>query len=134
MAQYVDLGAVANGCRKIDSAIDKYQNVISCIENATSYLDHNNLRFGQINSSLDEQLDTLKSQIAKFSDMNSGVTSTITANAQAQYEEYQAWLRALEEANRNRRISKRYSKKCRVRCVRKSGILLRARLPKLQMI
>lgn len=103
MAQYVDLGAVANGCRKIDSAIDKYQNVISCIENATSYLDHNNLRFGQINSSLDEQLDTLKSQIAKFSDMNSGVTSTITANAQAQYEEYQAWLRALEEANRNRR-------------------------------
>lgn len=103
MARYVDLGAVSSGCQKIDAAIDMYTTVKSYIDAAATYLDHNSLRFGEINSSLDEQLEILKDQINKCKDINSGVTSTILANAQAQYEEYQAWLRSIEEANKNRR-------------------------------
>ena len=98
MPQYVDLGAVAAGCAQIDSAIAMFSTAKASIDNASSMLDHNSLRFGSINSSLEEQLDELRTQTGKCSDMNSGVTSTIMANAQAQYEEYMAWLRAQEEA------------------------------------
>lgn len=101
MPQYVDLGAVEAGCSQIDEAIEMFDNVKSGIENATSLLNCNNLKFGDINSSLDETLDILKSQVQKCSQINDGVTSTIRANAQAQYEEYMAWLREREkEKNR----------------------------------
>lgn len=103
MARYVDLSAVSSGCQKIDAAIDMYTTVKNYIDVATTYLDHNNLRFGGINSSLDEQLNILKTQINQAKDMNNGVTATILANAQNQYEEYQAWLKSIEEANKNRR-------------------------------
>lgn len=97
MVQYVDLGAVEAGCSQIDDAIDMFNNVKAGLENATSLLNCNNLQFGDINSSLDIELDVLKSQVQKCSQINDGVTATIRANAQAQYEEYMAWLRSQEE-------------------------------------
>ncbi len=92
MAQYVNLGMVESGCSKIDEAINLFNDAKTCISDASTVLDHNSLRFGEINSSLEEQLDILKTQIDKCKNMNDGVTSTIRSNAQAQYEEYQAWL------------------------------------------
>lgn len=98
MPQYVDLGAVEAGCALIDEAIEMFQNVKSGIENSTSLLNCNNLQFGDINSSLDIELDTLKGQVQKCRQINDGVTATIRANARAQYEEYMAWLRSQEQA------------------------------------
>ncbi len=97
MAQYVDLAAVEAGCSEIDNAIEMFNNVKSGIDNAMSLLNCNNLQFGDINSSLDAELDLLKTQVQKCSQINDGVTTTIRANAQAQYEEYMAWLRSQEE-------------------------------------
>ena len=92
MPQYVDIGMVESGCSKIDEAIAQFNDAKNCINDATTYLDHNSLRFGGINSSLEEQLDLLKTQLAKCDSNNDGVTSTIRANAQAQLAEYNAWL------------------------------------------
>ena len=92
MAQYVDLGMVETGCDKIDEAINLFSEAKTCIGDASSLLDQNTLRFGGINSTLEEQLDILKTQVDKCKNMNDGVTATIRSNAQAQYEEYQAWL------------------------------------------
>lgn len=101
MPQKVDLAAVEAGCKLIDDAIELFNSVKSGIENATSLLNCNNLKFGDINSSLDVELDILKSHVQKCSQINDGVTSIIRANAQAQHEEYMAWLRSLEE-NKNK--------------------------------
>ena len=65
MPQKVDLAAVEAGCKQIDDAIDLFNNVKAGIENATSLLNCNNLKFGDINSSLDVELDVLKSQVQK---------------------------------------------------------------------
>ena len=54
----------------------------------------NSLRFGGVNSTLEEQLELLKTQLEKCNSMNEGVTATIKSNAQAQYAEYQEWLEA----------------------------------------
>ena len=100
MPQYVDLGMVESGCSKIDEAIAQFNDAKNSITDATTYLDHNSLKFGGINSTLEEQLDILKTQLDKCNSMNDGVTSTIRANAQAQLEEYNAWL---EEQRNNTR-------------------------------
>lgn len=92
MPQYVNLGMVESGCSKIDEGINQFTDAQKCITEATALLDHNSLRFGGVNSSLEEQLDILKTQLDKCNSINEGVTSTIKSNAQAQYEEYQAWL------------------------------------------
>lgn len=93
----IDLEAVEAGCRQIDEAIEQYATVQQKLGDATNLLDNNNLKFGDINSSLNEQLDILRGEIDKCSVINEGVTATIRANAQAQYEEYQAYLRWLNE-------------------------------------
>lgn len=91
MTQYVDLGAVDAGCSEIDNAIDLYIDVKSKIESATSLLDCNSLKFGLFgSSSLEEQLDILKSQVDKCNSINDGVTSTIRARAQAQYNQWKS--------------------------------------------
>lgn len=92
MAQYVDLGMVQSGCSKIDEAISLFDNAKAYISDASTYLDQNSLRFGGINSTLEEQLSLLRTYVDKCKNMNDGVTSTIRSNAQAQYEEYIAWL------------------------------------------
>jgi paraquat-inducible protein B len=97
MPQYVNLGMVDSGCSKIDEGINQFTDVKNCITEAMALLDHNSLRFGGVNSTLEEQLEILKSQLDKCNSMNDGVTSTIRTNAQAQYQEYQNWL----EAQRN---------------------------------
>lgn len=99
MATYVDLDAVEAGCTEIDRAIEQYDIVKQKLDNATSLLDNNNLKFGGINSSLDEQLDILVSQVEKCSVINDGVTDTIRARAQAQYNEYQEYLQSLKKNN-----------------------------------
>lgn len=101
MPQYVNLGMVESGCSKIDEAISLFADAKSCITDAYSVLDHNSLKFGGVNSTLEEQLDILQTQLDKCSSMNDGVTSTIRSNAQAQYEEYQAWLE--EQRNKNKK-------------------------------
>lgn len=97
MPQNVNLGMVDAGCSKIDEAINLYSNAKNCINGATELLDRNSLKFGGINSTLEAQLDILRTQLDKCTNMNEGVTSTIKANAQAQYEEYMAWLQEQKE-------------------------------------
>lgn len=92
MPQYVNLGMVESGCKKIDEGINQFADVKKCIAEAATLLDHNSLRFGGVNSTLEEQLDILNTQVEKCDNTNDGVTSTIRSNAQAQYAEYQAWL------------------------------------------
>lgn len=99
MATYVDLDAVESGCTQIDRAIEQYDIVQQKLNNATSLLGNNNLKFGDINSSLDEQLDILISQVEKCSVINDGVTDIIRANAQEQYKEYQEYLESLKKNN-----------------------------------
>ena len=94
MAKYINLDGVAAGCSKIDKGIDMYQEVERKIANAASLLGNNNLSFGDIGSSLEEQLDILKSQVEKCSVINEGITATIMSNAQAQYQEYRDSLEA----------------------------------------
>ena len=102
MPQYVNLGMVDSGCSKIDEGINQFTDAKNCITEAMALLDHNSLRFGGVNSTLEEQLEILKSQLDKCNSMNDGVTSTIRSNAQAQYQEYQNWL----EAQRNQQNKK----------------------------
>lgn len=99
MVAKVDLAAVNAGCKQIDEAIEQYDKVLQKLSDGTSLLDNNNLKFGDINSSLDEQLDILRSEIEKCSVINEGVTATIRNNAQEQYEEYQAYLASLKKNN-----------------------------------
>ena len=102
MPQYVNLGMVNSGCSKIDEGINQFTDAKNYITEAMSLLDHNSLRFGGVNSTLEEQLEILKTQLDKCNSMNDGVTSTIRSNAQAQYQEYQNWL----EAQRNQQNKK----------------------------
>lgn len=88
MTSFVDLDAVEKGCSVIDNALERYATVIKKISDAAGYLGTNSLRFGDINSSLDEQLEILMTQIEECSAMNVGLTSTIRSNAQAQYSNY----------------------------------------------
>ena len=92
MPQYVNIGMVESGCSKIDEAISLFNDAKNCINDAAAVLDHNSLRFGGVNSTLEEQLDILRTQLDKCNNMNDGVTATIRANAQAQLAEYNAWL------------------------------------------
>lgn len=98
MATYVDLGEVKAGCAKIDKAIDMFTNVNNSLTNAMELLDCNNLKFGDINSSLEEQLDILSLQVTKCVEMNDGVTATIRAAAEEQYREY---LESLKKEKNN---------------------------------
>ena len=104
MPQYVNLGMVESGCSKIDEGINQFTDVKNCITEAASLLDHNSLRFGGVNSTLEEQLELLRTQLEKCNSINDGVTSTIRSNAQAQYVEYQAWLE--EQRNKNNNTNK----------------------------
>lgn len=94
MPQYVNLGMVDSGCSKIDEGINQFTDAKNCIIEAMSLLDQNSLRFGGVNSTLEEQLDILNTQLEKCNSMNDGVTETIKSNARAQYAEYQEWLEA----------------------------------------
>lgn len=94
MPQYVNLGMVNSGCSKIDEGINMFTEAKNCITEASTLLDHNSLRFGGVNSTLEEQLELLKTQLEKCNSMDEGVTATIKSNAQAQYAEYQEWLEA----------------------------------------
>lgn len=100
MPQNVNLGMVDVGCSKIDESITLYNNAKNCINEATELLGCNSLKFGGVNSTLDAQLDILRSNLDKCSNMNDGVTSTIKANARAQYDEYMAWLQ--EQNNKDK--------------------------------
>ena len=63
MPQYVNLGMVDSGCSKIDEGINQFTDAKNCITEAMALLDHNSLRFGGVNSTLEEQLEILKSQL-----------------------------------------------------------------------
>lgn len=104
MPKDVNLGMVSRGCKKIDKAIEMYQDVESKISNASSLLSSNRLKFGDIGSSLEEQLDILRSQVEKCESINDGVTATIMANAQAQHQEYIAWVESQKKKNDYKRV------------------------------
>lgn len=78
-----------------------FENVKTCIINATEYLGYNSLRFGDIDSSLEEQLENLIAQVKTCIEMSEGVTATIRAKAETQYQEYQEYLRSLETAKKD---------------------------------
>ena len=44
---------------KYDEGINQFTDAKKCITEATALLDHNSLRFGGVNSTLEEQLDIL---------------------------------------------------------------------------
>ncbi len=94
--QIIKIEVVRRGCEKIQNGVDKFAKTVQTLELASELLGHNSLVFGDINSTLDKQLDLLGDDVRACWNKCDGLADGILAQAEAQYKsewaEYNAYL------------------------------------------